>query len=310
MERLVLDFTASDESLNRYGYWVRTEGIQTANYERNPVFLLQHNENSLSIGRVCELKKEMGRLTIKVEFDKDDPEAVKIYNKYKNKYMNAVSISFGNIVFTEAEDYIKQGQSRPTVFECELLEISAVSVPGNRNALKLFDETGTEMKLSFLTNNTAMETKKTDATNTDAIEKLKAEIESLKVENEKLKAGATGQNADNKNTDTESTADNTSEMKAELLKIKTLNAETLVDTHINRGALDKGERDFFVKAALSDYMATKTVLEKRKAPDALTKFVTGLGADSSKSETPDLSKMSYGERISYQLAQKHKPENK
>lgn len=257
MKDLVLEFVFSDESVNRYKYWVRTEGIRTDAYMQNPVFLIHHDDYTAAIGKVIELKKTGGKLHGKVQFDSDDPEAVKIYNKYKNGYMKAVSISFGDITTTDAEEYIKPGQKYATIYECELLEISAVNIPGNRNALKLYGDKGEELQLSFITlnNNTVMdeETKKT----------LESKIEKLESENITL-TGTVESLTTEKETLTKKVETLKTEKEVLATRLDDHNKEqskTLVDTHTKRGAILEMQRDTYEKKASEDYENTKKELE-------------------------------------------------
>lgn len=233
MEELILQFVANDESVNRYGYWIRTEGIRTENYLKNPVFLYQHNTFEMSIGKVIELKKEDGKLIIDVEFDKNDEEAVKIYNKYKNGFMSAVSVSFRDITTSDDSKWIKQGQQCATVIDCELLEISAVTLPGNANAVKLFDNSGEIMKLNFINNNKTnfMEEK---------IKILEQEIASLKLS---------------------------------LEEERRQKAEAMVDAHILRGAITNQERQIYVDQALQNYTEVSKILSAKLGKEVIDNFV-------------------------------------
>ena len=117
---------ATDLSEDRDGEVVNPAGLDTNNFMRNPVLLFAHNYRETPIGKILELKKEDNRILFKSQFNLDDPRGKSIFNMFQKGFLNAFSIGFipkeieGNI-FTKSE----------------LLEISAVPVPSNPNALVL-----------------------------------------------------------------------------------------------------------------------------------------------------------------------------
>lgn len=56
-------FVVSDESPNSYGFVVLTEGIDTAQFERNPVMLYMH-ERSRVVGRWENIRKRGGSCSL------------------------------------------------------------------------------------------------------------------------------------------------------------------------------------------------------------------------------------------------------
>lgn len=142
-----LTFVLSDESLNRHGFRVITDGIDTSSFEANPIMLYMHkrdmrwNEsNMLPIGTWANIRKEDGKLMADAIFDDDDPEAVKIKKKVEKGILRMASISIETVEMSEAPEHIIQGQSRATVTRCEINEASIVDIGSNRNALRLYKE--------------------------------------------------------------------------------------------------------------------------------------------------------------------------
>ncbi len=124
----------SSGQVNRYGYRILPEGIKFDNYLNNPVLLVEHSHRTLSIGKLKDIKIENGQLTAEPEFDEADELAKEIKRKFEKGYMNAVSIWHDPITISDDPQYLIQGQTRATVLETELLEVSFVNVPGDPGA--------------------------------------------------------------------------------------------------------------------------------------------------------------------------------
>lgn len=130
-------FILSDESINTYGFRVLTDGIDTTDFEKNPVMFFGHASWDLPIGRWENIRKEGGKLLADAVFDSEDLYAQKIESKVRQGILRATSIGF-DIINTSAEDEVlEQGQTRATVTSSSIFEASIVSVPANKNALRL-----------------------------------------------------------------------------------------------------------------------------------------------------------------------------
>lgn len=127
--------------VNRNGYKVVAEGINTASFIKNPVLLIQHNNTALSIGKMTDLRLEKveGRMALTgvPDFDMQDPLAVMIANKYNNGYMNSCSMGHQPIKTSCAPEDIEPGQVYETVLETELIEVSITNIPGDRDAVTM-----------------------------------------------------------------------------------------------------------------------------------------------------------------------------
>ena len=139
-------FVVSDESVNSYGFRVLTAGIKTDNFKRNPIMLFNHDSMSWGadvyngpIGRWENLNVSGDQLLADAIFDTADPKGLIISNKVQNNFLRATSIGFKILKTSEAPEDMVPGQTRPTVTECELVEISVVDMPANSNALALYD---------------------------------------------------------------------------------------------------------------------------------------------------------------------------
>ena len=128
----VFTFRASTETLDRQGEIVTADGWDTAEFEKNPVFLLAHDYRALPIGKVTKIVTDEGGLLADVIFDHDDETARQVESKFSRGFLNAVSVGFQPI-----EMEIPQGKNPgpPRHTKKALLEISAVAVPANPDAL-------------------------------------------------------------------------------------------------------------------------------------------------------------------------------
>lgn len=130
-----------DSNVNEYGYRVMTDGIDTDQYERNPIVLFMHNraysDPENVIGRCISLNKEGSQLIAEIEFDEKSELGKKVAGKVERGFIKMASL-FADVKETsiEAKD-ILPGQSFETVTKSKLIELSIVDVGGNDNALKL-----------------------------------------------------------------------------------------------------------------------------------------------------------------------------
>lgn len=148
-------FILSDESLNSYGFWVKTDGIDLSGFLKNPVMLWNHarnygysKEEILPIGSWEDVKIEDGKLVATAVFDEKDEFAKKIASKVEQGVLSAVSIGFRKEEVSSDIRYLKMGQTRETVIKCSLKECSICDIPSNSNAVALYDEDDNLINLS------------------------------------------------------------------------------------------------------------------------------------------------------------------
>ena len=131
-------FIISDESVNRYGYRILSRGMSTASFEKNPVVFYNHGTFSLPIGKGKNLQHEVdGTITLDIDFDMEDEQAVAVQKKAERGFLNACSVGIDVLETSTDATLVLTGQTRPTVTRSELLELSICGIPGNRNALRL-----------------------------------------------------------------------------------------------------------------------------------------------------------------------------
>jgi hypothetical protein len=153
----VLDFISSDETPDRYGEIVSTAGWRLGDYQRNPVFQNAHQYGDVifTLGKalITELRTVAGRQVLfqRIEFaTQANPMARIAHGLYSGGFLNTVSVGF---IPLRWEDGVGQASSpagtggvpppfRRRYLEQELLEVSAVAIPANPNALALALKSG------------------------------------------------------------------------------------------------------------------------------------------------------------------------
>lgn len=127
---------ATDSSVDRDGEIVDPSGLDTTNFEKNPVLLYAHDYRSDPIGKVINIKKEGSRMLFTPQFAIDiSPRAKQYFELCKQGFLNAFSIGFIPQEWSDRKN--ADGSSNRVFTKSELLEISLVPVPANPNALIL-----------------------------------------------------------------------------------------------------------------------------------------------------------------------------
>jgi len=226
-EKLEMDFIICDNTLNRKGWRLLVEGIDMEGFLKNPVCCVQHDTWAVPVGKWKNLRVGNEQFLGTMEFDRNDENAVKLYWKYQDGFMNAVSISIYPLEENEEPAMLVQGQRYPTITKSELWEISLVTVPGQKNAVKLCMPDGEDYKLNVISNN-------------KNISKMK--------EQEERK---------------EETPADVMVLKHQLAIESKRNAKNLVKLHQQRGVVQDGEVESLEKLALSDYETVEKMLDAR-----------------------------------------------
>lgn len=281
----------SNESVNSYGYWVKTAGIRTDNYQG--LFLWNHNrawrgleDEVLPIGRIRGLRKDGEDMLIdEPEFDEADEFALKLKNKYEKGYLNSFSIGIVPLKYSEDPADMKPGQTRATVLECELIEISLCDIPANREAVKLyeFNEQGELIELSetavpalpaLLSHTTKLDTDM-NLTEINAALGLSeaaqpaaavAEIARLKAEAAKVAALQTRV--------TELENAHTQALKAQV--------EVMLSDAVKAGKITEAQRPHFAALAEANFDTTKAILDGMTTTVKLHQYAGGAGSQSGK----------------------------
>lgn len=261
-------FILSDESLNEYGFRVKTDGIELEHFRKNPVMLWNHRRDNafkedavLPIGKWVNLRVDNGKLLAEPAFDDDDEFAMKIAGKVKKGIINSTSVNLKPVELSDDPKDLLQGQRRPTLTRSRLKEVSMTDIPGNANAVRLTDENGDTIELNGEADQDKLDSiipkikqqgnmkqillklgLTEDASEAEALIKLQAkldkiteteqEIQRLQTENEQLKGSAA--------------------------KDKAI---ALVDGAVASGKVLAGSKDHFVKLAEADYDSAKAIID-------------------------------------------------
>jgi len=139
----IIDFLASTEALDRYHEIIVPSGWRLEAYRRNPVFQNAHQYGDIifTLGKalITEVRPlgPGGEVCLfqRVEFAVGaNPMARIAYGLYRGKFLNAVSVGF---IPLRWENGGEEAGYRRRYLEQELLEVSAVGIPANPEALQL-----------------------------------------------------------------------------------------------------------------------------------------------------------------------------
>lgn len=136
----------SDETLNCYGTWIKTDGVDLVQYQKNPVLLWMHWRGVI-IGYIKDIRVENGEITGEPFFDEVREESKLAKQQWEKGSLRMGSPNFEIIETSDDQALLKQGQRRPTITKCKLVEYSMVDIGGNDNNIRL-THTGNELKLA------------------------------------------------------------------------------------------------------------------------------------------------------------------
>jgi hypothetical protein len=265
-------FRVSDESLNSYGYWVLTAGIDLTEFLVNPIMFYNHDRSRLPIGTWENVHVKDNQLFATPKFATHqfakDIEAMVEDGTIKTASIGAVPLGL-----SDASDLIKQGQIRPTLVKSLLKELSVTDISSNKNAVALYDaemhlitlNDGVDCPLPLLTltdtslsNNNNLDMKgilvklglPDTATEADGIVKL----QDIQAENVSLKAQLTAMNAEK-----------TLARKGEI--------KTLLDAAVTDNRIQEIDRANFEQLFDQNFDAAKAVLSNIKPQVKLSEVV-------------------------------------
>ena len=137
----VLEFVASDATLDRTGDIVSPAGWRLETYRTNPVFLNMHQWSDIvfTLGKalVTDVRELGGRQALyqQIQFAVDaNPMAKIAHGLYAGGFLRAVSVGMVPRAWEDGragDNFVRR------IIEQELLEVSAVTVPANPSALIL-----------------------------------------------------------------------------------------------------------------------------------------------------------------------------
>ena len=154
-EKRIVRFRASTAAVDRHGTIVNPEGIDTDNFEKNPIFLWGHDgyggfsapEIENVIGKVVGYSRTNEAFDIDVEFapGEANEKAEMALQLVKGGFLNAVSVGFypTQMGMKKLED----GSNVEVYEKSELLEVSLVPIPSNPEAIALARSMGDAIQM-------------------------------------------------------------------------------------------------------------------------------------------------------------------
>lgn len=126
----------TNDSLNSYGTRVLTAGMNTEQYNRNPVLLYMHERGNV-IGYVKDLKVENDEVTGELMFDCASELSKRCKKQWEFGSLKMVSAGLDILELSEDPEHLVQGQTSPTITRSKLFEVSLVDVGANDDAIVL-----------------------------------------------------------------------------------------------------------------------------------------------------------------------------
>lgn len=142
-KQLISGVVGSTGTIDRQGESINPMGWILDNYTKNPVILYGHDYHSLPIGKAVRVWLEDGKLMFDIEFAGTDL-GKEVFQLFKDKFLNAFSVGF------IPKKFGVSGVDEYDIMEQELLELSAVPVPANPEALSYLKENAPVFAKSFV----------------------------------------------------------------------------------------------------------------------------------------------------------------
>lgn len=147
----LITFTISTETVDRDGDTLAVAGWDLENYKKNPVVLWDHDPHQLPIAQCVAIFVENNKLKATARFPTADvyPFADTVYKLLLDGCLNATSVGFQPLEWTQADGSDRQGVMPLDFSKQALLEWSVVSVPANPEALLESKSLGAEQWQSY-----------------------------------------------------------------------------------------------------------------------------------------------------------------
>jgi len=124
-----MKFAVSDQSVNSHGYIIKNSALDLSSV---PLTALFNHDDNIIIGQWTKLYEEDGLIFGDLEWDQEDPESMKLMKKSQKGLLKGASIA---ISFTKDDVSINEA-GVPEINNGKLQEISVVTFPSNKNAVK------------------------------------------------------------------------------------------------------------------------------------------------------------------------------
>lgn len=261
------EYVLNDESVvNSHGFVLLNAAGRFERYNANPVMLFNHESSSL-IGQMTGIRVEGTKLIGKAEYDEEDTLGAKCKRQAKKGILKGCSP--GIIINAVELRTMPDGEERVTVTDWELCEVSLVSVPSNRNALRLYTKQGdiipddrVKLSVEALLNINQKDKKEMDKIILTAEAYTALGLKSNEADGKSISAAIMELQA------------RAEEAEGELDKQRKQQAEDLVALAVKEGRITADKKESFVKLALADFDTAKATLEAIPAKESLSAKVT------------------------------------
>ena len=150
MSKVEKQFVITDNSVNIYGFRLLTEGYMLEEFEKNPIGYYMHNRDLGVLVKWEDLQKKGDTVVGYPNINLSHVRGTQTIEEINGGFLNAASV--GHIIVIEAVDDPKlklPGQTGPTITKWYNRECSLVDIPGNENALCLYNLKGEEINLNL-----------------------------------------------------------------------------------------------------------------------------------------------------------------
>lgn len=142
-------FILTDDSLDRHSERVLPSGVMLDNFKKNAIMYYNHHKSysygdaasaekmPVGVWRNVKYNKDANNITGDAFVDVSDDLGSKLLSKVSLGVINAVSIGFDAIDYSDDEANKLKGQRGLTFTKTDLIEASLVDIPSNKNALKV-----------------------------------------------------------------------------------------------------------------------------------------------------------------------------
>ena len=135
-------FQVSDESINCYGFWIRTSGVRVEQAKKNCPAYYNHKTWEVPLGHWEDIRLEGDKIYATIVIEGGNEEEKEYIRKIENGDIKGASGGFDPLKWSTEPLHLKDEQTAPTLWESELFEISLAPLPGNKNALALRTKDG------------------------------------------------------------------------------------------------------------------------------------------------------------------------
>lgn len=244
------EFLITDSTVNIYGFRLLTEGYLKAEFEKNPIGYYMHDREDGVVVRWENLRTEGDKVYGKPVINLSNERGQQTVDEIENGFLNGASV--GHIValeYSEDPALMVPGQTGPTVTKWYNRECSIVDVPGNMNALCLYDKEGNVINLADFKN-------KLQITNMKQIFLSAAQLAMLP----NLKANAEQADVDVAFNELVATANKVAPLETQLSAAKNDNARLVTENATLKSAGDeKAVKDLLAQALNVDKKITKEI---------------------------------------------------